>query len=69
MVTLQPFPPVMVGAVVPLLDTKMMDYITYGGTAGIELGNDAVKLGVNYNSQFGVTSSAYGVFGTFRYEF
>ncbi len=51
------------------LDTKMMDYFTYGGTAGIEFGNGNFSVGVNYNGQFGAESSAHGVFGTFRYEF
>lgn len=51
------------------LDTKMMDYITYGGTAGIEFGNDTVSIGVDYNGQFGAESSAHGVFGTLRVEF
>lgn len=51
------------------LETKMMDYVTYGGTAGIEIGNDSVSLGVSYNGQFGAESSAHGIFGTFRYEF
>lgn len=51
------------------IDTKMMDYVTYGGTAGIEFGNDNISLGVNYNGQFGAESSAHGIFGTFRYEF
>lgn len=51
------------------LDTKMMDYVSYGGTAGIEFGNDSLSFGVSYNGQFGAESSAHGVFGTFRYEF
>lgn len=51
------------------LDTKMMDYITYGGTAGIEFGKDNFSFSVNYNGQFGAESSAHGVFGMFRYEF
>lgn len=51
------------------LKTKIMDYVTYGGTAGIEFGNDSVSVGVNYNGQFGAESSAHAVFGTFRYEF
>lgn len=51
------------------IDTKMMDYVTYGGTAGIEFGNDSVSVGINYHGQFGAESSAHGVFGMFRYEF
>lgn len=51
------------------IDTKTMDYITYGGTAGIEFGNDNLSFGVSYHGQFGAESSAHGVLGTFRYEF
>lgn len=51
------------------LDTKMMDYVTYGGTAGIEFGNENLSFGINYNGQFGAESSAHGIFGVFRYEF
>lgn len=51
------------------IETKMMDYITYGGTAGFEIGNDTVTLGVDYNGQFGAESSAHGVYGTLRVEF
>lgn len=51
------------------LETKVMDYITYGGTVGLEFGNDVLSVGLNYSGQFGEESSAHGVFGTFRYEF
>ena len=51
------------------LSTQTMDYITYMGQAGLEFGNDNVKLGVNYNLQMGAQSTAHGVFGTLRYEF
>lgn len=51
------------------LETKMMDYFTYGGTAGIEFGNENFSIGVNYSGQFGAESSAHGVFGFLRYEF
>lgn len=51
------------------LETKIMDYVTYGGTAGIEFGNENLSVGVSYNRQFGAESSAPGVFGTLRYEF
>lgn len=51
------------------VETKMMDYITYGGTAGIEIGNEVVSFGVDYNGQFGAESSAHSVFGTLRFEF
>lgn len=49
--------------------TQTMDYVTYMGQAGLEFGNDNVKLGVNYNLQAGAHSTSHGVFGTFRYEF
>ena len=51
------------------MSTQTMDYITYMGQAGLEFGNDNVKLGVNYNLQMGAQSTAHGVFGTLRYEF
>ncbi len=51
------------------IKTKTMDYITYGGTAGFEIGNENLKFGLNYAGQFGAESSSHGVFGTFRYEF
>lgn len=51
------------------LETKSMDYITYGGTVGLEFSNDNLSLGINYSGEFGEESSAHGVFGTLRYEF
>lgn len=51
------------------MDTKMMDYITYGGTVGLEFGKDNFSVGINYNGQFGAESSAHGIFGVLRYEF
>lgn len=51
------------------IETKMMDYITYGGTAGFEISNDTVTIGIDYNGQFGAESSAHSVFGTLRVEF
>ena len=50
-------------------ETQTMDWITYGGQAGIEFGNDNLKLGVNYSLQAGAHTTNHGVFGTLRYEF
>ena len=50
-------------------DAQIMDWMSYGGQAGLEFGNDNMKLGVNYNLQAGAHSTNHGVFGTFRYEF
>lgn len=51
------------------LKTKTMDYITYGGTVGLEFSTDQLSLGLSYSGEFGEETSAHGVFGTFRYEF
>lgn len=51
------------------LETKSMDYITYGGAVGLEFSNDSLSLAINYSGEFGEESSAHGVFGTLRYEF
>ncbi|MBQ3059888.1 MAG: autotransporter domain-containing protein [Desulfovibrio sp.] len=51
------------------VSTQTMDYVSYMGQAGVEFGNDNVRLGVNYNLQMGAQSTAHGVFGTLRYEF
>ncbi len=50
-------------------ETQTMDWITYGGQAGLEFGKDNVKLGLNYSLQAGEHTTNHGVFGTFRYEF
>ena len=50
-------------------ETQTMDWIIYGGQAGLEFGNDNVKLGLNYNLQAGAHTTNYGVFGMFRDEF
>lgn len=50
-------------------EAQTMDWVSYGGQAGLEFGNDNVKLGVNYNLQLGAHSTNHGVFGTLRYEF
>jgi len=51
------------------METQTMDYVTYGGTAGLEFGKDNIKMGLNYNLEAGAHSTQHGVFATFRYEF
>ncbi len=51
------------------LETQIMDYISYQGGLGFEVGNENLAFGVNGNVQFGAKTSGYGVLGTFRYEF
>ena len=51
------------------MKSQTMDYLTYGGTAGLEFGRDNIKLGLNYNLEAGTHSTQHGVFATFRYEF
>ena len=49
--------------------SQTMDYVTYGGTAGLEFGRDNLKLNVNYSLEAGERSTQHGVYATFRYEF
>ena len=49
--------------------SQTMDYVTYGGTAGLELGRGSVKLNLNYSLEAGERSTQHGVYATFRYEF
>ena len=51
------------------LETQMMDYLTWQGGVGLELGNDNMSIGVNYTLQTGQNSTGHGLFGSFRYEF
>ncbi len=51
------------------VETQMMDYLTWQGGVGIELGNDTLSFGVNYTLQAGQNTTGHGVFGNFRYEF
>ena len=46
------------------MQAQTMDQITYGGQAGLECGNDAVQIGVNYNLQVGEKTTNHGVFGS-----
>ena len=51
------------------VETQMMDYLTWQGGVGIELGNDTLSFGINYTLQAGQNTTGHGVFGSFRYEF
>lgn len=51
------------------VETQMMDYLTWQGGVGIQLGNDNLSFGVNYTLQAGQNTTGHGVFGNFRYEF
>lgn len=51
------------------VETQMMDYLTWQGGVGLELGNDTMSFGVNYTLQAGQHSTGHGLFGSFRYEF
>ena len=49
--------------------SQTLDYVTYGGTAGLEFSKDNVKLSLNYSPDAGEKSTQHGVYATFRYEF
>lgn len=51
------------------LSTQVMDSMTWGGRAGLELRAGNVSAGVNYTAQFGPHTNNQGVFGVLRYEF
>ena len=51
------------------METQMMDYLTWQGGIGLELGNENMSIGVNYTLQAGQNSTGHGLFGSFRYEF
>ncbi len=51
------------------METQMMDYLTWQGGVGVQLGNDNLSFGVNYTLQAGQNTTGHGVFGNFRYEF
>ncbi len=51
------------------LRTKTMDYITFGGSAGLEAKIGDFALGVSYSLDAGEHSVINAVFGSFRYEF
>lgn len=51
------------------MESQVMDYLTWQGSAGLEFGCDNMALGVNYTVQTGQTGTGHGVFASFRYEF
>lgn len=51
------------------VETQMMDYLTWQGGVGTQMGNDNLSFGVNYTLQAGQNTTGHGVFGSFRYEF
>ena len=51
------------------VETQMIDYLTWQGGVGLEMGNDTMSFGVNYTLQAGQHTTGHGVFGSFRYEF
>lgn len=51
------------------MESQIMDYLTWQGSAGLEFGCDNMALGVSYTVQTGQTGTGHGVFAGFRYEF
>lgn len=51
------------------LDTKIMDYCSWGGTVGLEASMGDFALGINYSVEAGAQSFSNAIFGTLRYEF
>ena len=51
------------------LHTRTMDWVTYGGALGLELGRDNLKFGLRYDLDAGKHSLQQGVFASMRYEF
>ena len=50
-------------------DSQVMDNITWGGRAGVELRAGDFSAGLNYIGQFGEHTANQGLFGVLRYEF
>ena len=48
---------------------QVVDYATFDGGLGFELGKSDFTLGLNYNLQASEHRTGHGVFGTLRYEF
>ena len=44
------------------VETQMMDYLTWQGGVGLEMGNDTMSFGVNYTLQAGQHPTGHGVF-------
>lgn len=51
------------------LESQMMDYFTWQGSAGIKFGNDVVSVGINYALQAGANSTGHGLYDVLRFEF
>ncbi|MDO5537568.1 MAG: hypothetical protein Q4F72_08580 [Desulfovibrionaceae bacterium] len=51
------------------MESDIMDYNTWQGTAGVEFGGEHLKLGVNYTLQAGAHTTSHGLNGTLRWEF
>lgn len=51
------------------LRTKVRDYVTFGGSAGVEARLGSFTLGVNYNLEAGAQTAVNSIFGVVRYEF
>ncbi len=51
------------------LESQVMDYVTFGGQAGLELEKGNMSFGVNYDLKAGADTTAHGVFGVFRVKF
>lgn len=50
-------------------DSQVMDAITWGGRAGVEVRAGDFSAGLNYIGQFGEHTANQGMFGVLRYEF
>ncbi|WP_165078355.1 MULTISPECIES: autotransporter outer membrane beta-barrel domain-containing protein [unclassified Desulfovibrio] len=50
-------------------ESQVMDAITWGGRAGVELRAGDFSAGLNYIGQFGEHTANQGLFGVVRYEF
>lgn len=48
---------------------QVVDYVTFDGGVGFEVGKENLSLGLNYNIQASEHRTGHGVFGTVRYEF
>lgn len=48
---------------------QVVDYVTFDGGLGFEVGKDNLSFGLNYNIQASEHRTGHGVFGTLRYEF
>lgn len=48
---------------------QVVDYLTLGGGLGLDVSNNNLSLGLNYNIQAAEHRTDHGVFGTVKYEF